>query len=422
MNKKKAYAYYFVIILIMAIWDGIGVEIPMVVRVGFLALTYLPLFIWRELIPAVLVSTMTIAYNAFTYPLLPTSNYYYVIVLVLLAFSSRKAIFPSIVFIASFLLVWWVDFLYQGRTSWVATKLMMCLLVFICVEGDGGKCNEHMPYAFMMVSVVLSYWILFRDEARTLEIHVVEGFEESGGWTDPNYLSCIIVLGCIVAINELLSRKGTMLKTVFCYTTIGLSVFALAYLASRGAFVSLGVGILVMLLFSKSTRKSSKIIFVVLILGLLVLMYTSDYFNIISARFQSESMMTGTGRTIIWQAKLDAFFNEGGILNWIFGFGNEGGLGLGKTLFGRIRATHNDFVSALVEYGFIGLGLYIYVFFIAINHAPKENKISILAFVASYIAICMTLEPTFSDMPSSIVFVFFLFYILMFSRPKRVLV
>ena len=420
MNKRFAYTYYFVIILIMALWDGIGVVVPMAFRMMFLAMTFAPLIKWKELFPAVFVSTVTISFNAFTSPLLPTSISFYIIILLGFAFFSsiRKMVLPSIIFIIVFVLMTVVDIITQGGFARPTTRVAMCLLAFVIIMGDGEKSNEHMPYAFMIIAIVLSYWSIFRPEARMQAAHAVEGFEEVGVWTDPNYIGCMIALGAVVAINELMLRKKTLLKTIFSTITLLLSIFALAYLASRGAIITLMAGTIVLVLFDNKAKMLKKLLFMMLMASFLVFMYKSSYFDLAIARFQDESMVTGTSRTIIWQQKLDAFFNEGSLMNWLFGFGHIGGFEIGH--FGQARAFHNDFVAALVEYGFVGLILFIYTFYYAIKCSPKSSRLTVCALLAAYVAVGMTLEPTFSDMPSSIVFTFFLFYILMFSTTKEV--
>ena len=420
MEKKSAYLYYFILIVIMALWDGIGIMIPMALRIGYFALVFLPLIKWRELIPAVFVSTITIAFSAFTSPLLPTSIFYYEFLLfgLFVIIIGQNLITPSIIFIFIFLYVLLSNIIIDSSISYTAIKILFCLLMFSFVKGDGGKCNEHMPYAFMMIAIVLSYWVLLRPEARTYAIHIQQGYEEAGAWTDPNYLGCIIALGGTVAINELFNKKENLLKTLFCVSTMVFSIFALAYLASRGAFVALVTGAVVLVVFSKKTKNNTKLVFVILMTIFLIFMYRSSYFDLIIIRFQAESMETGTGRTIIWANKLDDFFNKSNIFRWIFGFGNNKGLTLGK-LDGGIRAAHNDFVTVLVTYGFVGLFLFLYTFYYAIKKASKTNKVAVCSLLGTYIAVCMTLDPTFSAMPTSVVFIFYLFYVLMFSRTKE---
>ena len=419
MNKKVAYIYYFVIILIMAIWDGIGVEVPMIVRLGFLALTFVPLFKWVEMLPAVFVATLTISFNAFTSPLLPTSRYFYVIILLAFTFVSggKKLVLPPGIFILCLLMVALTDLFQQGEFSYVSNKVLMVLLLYIIIKGNKERSREHMSYAFMMIANVLSYWTLLRPEAQMQSVHAIEGFEDVASWTDPNYLGCMIALGGTVAINEMLNNREKRLKTCLCVVTIVASVFSLAYLASRGAIVALAGGLIVMIVFSNKTKKSYKFLFVILAAAFLTFMYQSSYFDFVIARFQSDTMATGTDRTVIWTAKLNAFFTECRPIDWLIGLSHDRGLELGH--FGRARAFHNDFVAALVEYGIVGLSLFIYTLYRVVERAPKEYKNTVWGLMTAYVAVCMTLEPTFSDMPSSIVFMCFIFYMLLFTKNRR---
>lgn len=418
-NNKIAYIYYFVIIMIMAIWDGIGVEVPMMIRIAFLGITFIPLLNRKDLFPAVFVSTVTISQNAFTSPLFPTSTYFFVIILFIFAIASalHRFVLPPFVFILSYVLVSLTDLIQQEALSYVSTKILMCLLAFVIIKGNKEKSREHISYAFMIIAIVLSYWTLLRPDAHIVSYHNTEGFDSVEGWTDPNYLSSMIALGCMVAINELLNNREKGVKLLFCTTTVVFSLFSMAFLASRGAIVALAVGSAVLLLFSAQTKKAYKLLFVVLATALIVFMYQTSYFDLAIARFQEESLYTGTNRTEIWGAKLHSFFTELNPFECVFGISHDKGLLLGH--FGRPRAFHNDFIAVLCEYGFAGLILFVYTLFRIIKRINREYIYQVGGLLATYVTVALTLEPSFSDMPSSIVFMFFLFYLLLFTREKR---
>lgn len=410
MKIKTIYIYYLVLVLFLALWGGTS-ALPMPIRLAYLALTIAPLFKYNELIPAVFACALILSHNSFTEPVLPTEDKFFMVILAGLALiTNRSKRIRGYIFIVSLLYILLVDMVTQGHTSRLFSKTFICILTYLCVRGKMDECKEPLKFAFIICAIVLSYWTLFRLDARMRTIHEVEGLSETAGWTDPNYLGCIIGLGCVIAINELITaaKKG-YLRIVYILTIV-LSLFALAYLASRGAILAVAASAALLFSFSKSAKRSRKILFVVAMAGLLLFMYQSSALDALEARFQSDTMATGTGRTEIWAIKLKAFFSEGNLFNYLFGFGQEQGFLLGN--FGRARAFHNDFIAFLVEYGFIGLFLFLMVLYYPIKRTVKQYRNTIIGLMAVIFVAALTLEPMSSDMPGSIAFTYFLFYII----------
>lgn len=410
MNNKTIYRYYFILFLILAVWSGES-SLPMPVRLLYLGMLVVPLLKRSDLIPAVFAGALTVSYNSFTAPILPTEDYYYMVILGGLALLLNKSTkVKGYVFFVFLLYVLFVDLVTQGHISRLFSKMFICILTYLCVKDRLDRCKTPMEIAFMVCSIILSYWTLFRLDARMRTIHAVEGMDEAAGWTDPNYLGCIIGLGGLIAIKELISASKSEIPRILSIITIVISLFALAYLASRGAILALAAGAVILFTFSKRTKSSYKVLFVIAMSALLFFMYQSSVFDALEARFTSDTMATGTGRTEIWAIKLSSFFNDGNILNIIFGYGQEKGFELGN--FGRARAFHNDFIAFLVEYGFVGLILFLSALSYPVRRASRSIRNTILGFVTFIAVAGLTLEPISSDMPNSIAFTFFILYVI----------
>lgn len=402
-------------ILLLASYTNMSSSPNLIIRFVYLIALLLPIINNIELLPSVLICTLSISYSTFAFPFMPTDSLYYVVILLFFGiFSALKqnSVRISPIFLLLLLFVFFNDILLQQHISRLTTNLFLCLLMFVCVGNKQGSSNYHISLAFMMVSLVLSYWILFRPEAQIEVKHIVEGIE-SYGWADPNYLGGIIGIGCVVAVKELLHNSSKKLVFwVLCLTTIIGSVLSLAYLASRGAFLATGVGIIAMITMSKS-KLLTKILMVASIVIMVVLMYTSNVFELLIARTSAVDT-TGSGRTNIWLAKVHCFFAEGNLIKWLFGFGQEEGFWLGH--FGRPRAFHNDFIAVLVEYGFFGFFIFMSILVYPIRKAEKQKRPTIIAFLLYLITLGMTLEPLTGG---NLVFLAFYFYITQIVRYSK---
>lgn len=240
------------------------------------------------------------------------------------------------------------------------------------------------------------------------------GFEdERTGFADINYVACIIGFGTLLAIIEFFKNKKIQLPyMVFLIVVILSSVIALLLNASRGSMLALGVGIAILILLSKRSMKVKIIsILVLLIMGLYL--YTNNYMDLLLYRINNDDSAGGSGRIDIWMTKLKLWSESDSILNLIFGYGYVGGRKLG--VIGQV-AFHNDFLAFLVEYGIIGLIIFIYFIIYPILKSNKENKAIVLACTAYLIVVCLTLEPFAAG---RIPFYLFWMYIYYHSRIEK---
>lgn len=418
MKNKFFYIYYFFMILVLALYTNMSKSPNIIIRIAYLVALITPLITSIELLPAVLICTLVISQNTFAYPFMPTENYYYLIILLFFAIIEKSQtnrinhgarVRP--LFLLLLIYVFLNDIFFQFHLSRVTITVFECILMFVCIGTKRENSNKHISLGFMMVSLVLSYWVLFRIEARIGVSHSF-GDMESGGWTDANYLGGIIGIGSVIAVKEILQNRENKTLLILCLATLISSFFSLAYLASRGAFLAVSIGIMTLVLFSKA-KQTTKTLIILSIIALIVLMYTSNYFDLLIARVQSEDV-TGTGRTIIWAKKLDGFLEEGTILNWLFGYGHTEAFLLGN--FGRPRAFHNDFIAVLVEYGFVGLGLFIALLLYPIRKASKQMRPTISVFVLYLMVLGLTLEPLTGG---NIAFLGYFFYITQMARNSQ---
>lgn len=389
----------------------------LIIRLGYLIAIIVPLIKNRELFPAAIICFLSVSRNTFAYPLLPTEGYYYTILSLLFAslvlFNDSKGGFaaPKLLYGLILLYVFLIDIIVDHGISRMTTTIFVCLLFFVCVGKNTKSSVYHLSLSFIIISLVLSYWVLFIPEAQINVYNSVEGMEQAG-WTDPNYLGCVVGMGTIVAIQELLNKGKNVLYTVLLILVMVLSVVALSKIASRGALLAVAVGTLSMVLLSKRSFWS-KLSVVALIAVAVYVMYNNDYFEFVIARVQNDAG-TGSGRTEIWKEKLRAFTEEGTVARWLFGYGQHNGIMLGN--FGRARAFHNDYVAVLVEYGIVGFILLFAAFVNPVMMVSKQKKSTIIAMLLYLMTCSLTVDPlTFGNLA----YLGFYFYITQIARDSR---
>ncbi len=399
----------------MALYTNMSRSPNMVFRLGYLGALVLPVIENVALFPAIVLCTVGITQNTFAYPVMPSEMYYYVllsIVFAFLAITSRRTVKVKTLFIVAFLYVVLNDLIFQGHFSQLSTGFFMAILLHICSETDMNSSNKVLPMAFVFISLTLSYWILFHPEARINSYNIVEDMEQVG-WIDPNYLGNVLGAGLVVAVCELFQVKRKSYYFLFLLSTIIISVFALLSIASRGAIIAVLCSIVILVSFSK-IRLMTKVFFLFFAVIFILYLYSNQYIDFVISRFASDDG-TGSQRTLIWESKLSAFLSEGSIINWLFGFGQDGGFKLGS--YAHNASTHNDFVSFLIYYGIFGLGLLSYIIVYIIRVSTKRMRPYILAMLLFLLVNSLTIEPLARG---KIVYIGLLLYIIQLGEQSRI--
>lgn len=424
MKEKFIYIYYFALILVLVFYTNMSSSPNIVIRLGYLAALVLPLMKKPELFPAVIICTLGISKNTFAYPLMPTDMVYYVILALCFAFMalSRRDLLIGVkpLFWTTLVYVTFNDIAFQGNLSDMTIVLFICILFFMCMERSEEDTEDDtviriLSLSFIVISLAISFWVLFIPEAQVNSYNRIDGSEQLG-WKDPNYLSTVLGIGLIVAVKDLfVGAKKRLYIPVLLLTVLGSSI-ALLMLASRGAITSVITGVGAFFIFSK-TEMRTKIIattFAVLFVGFL---YTNQYTDFVMSRFEADDG-TASNRTIIWTSKLSDFIALDNPLYWIFGVGQSEGIKLGVSLDNAIHgmSTHNDFLSILIYYGLIGVLLLFSIVTYLIKMCSKEERPQLFALLVYLLMCSMTLEPLARG---NFVYWGFIFYILMLARQSQ---
>lgn len=170
--------------------------------------------------------------------------------------------------------------------------------------------------------------------------------------------TCLMIVTLVLGLYCLTKSK----KYLF-YTIIPMYGFLMC-----GSRTYLGIGLLVVLAFwyiycEKKRYFYFSLIPLVILMGILILNSAAGS-KIAATTYTTNSFFDkwGTitnGRTVFWNLDLKYFFKEN-ILNQLLGCGFNFDYQITKRFYTAAHWAHNDFISVLLNFGYIGLGIYIY--------------------------------------------------------------
>lgn len=400
MRKKLVYIYYLILIVILAAYQSVATEPPLIMRLAYITGVVAPTLFRRELcFPAVLTLFYTCGTQGFAYSYMPYQLYIYVIItlaMLLLLKGARhpnqRVLPPIMPILAGYIfIVDVINAIANPRAFQINNNEYALLLIIMFLMMIGDKYEQSLKQFHVCFALIAIYFsVLLLTTRGIFSVNYNYTGIERVGWTDPNYLGMIMGMGVVAGLLQIFNNRDSLniIEKIIFYVVVVLPVPALLLIASRGAILSIVFAATVLVYFSK-VKVAYKILFVVIAAIGLMWLYNNQYFDLLIYRIENDSG-GGSHRTEIWIEKLDAFFN-GNPLKWFFGYGYYGGLSISGTFWGF----HNDFVGFLVEYGLFGLLLFIAFIVYPIRRVPKHSiyRIGVVACVVYMITCCMTLEP-----------------------------
>lgn len=392
--------YYALLLLVFASRQG-TVAHPLILRVAFMVAVFLPCIISRNVsFPAIVTLFTTLTSYGFAYSYMPYMLYIYAGLTLLFSFyylSNAKGIhnLPGFLTLFAFYLLI-IDSITGAYNSGAhfPEDSFYCFLILICFSlisrDDKTRSYEQMSLCFMMITIVLSLYFLLNRDAFAVNYDPYQEFERIG-WIDPNYFGTVLGMGVVMALISLFDVKRKdrplALRIVSVFTVV-VALPVLLLNASRGAILSVAVSGVVLFMFTK-VKVGYKVLLVIIVAAAMVYLYNNQYMDLLAYRISSDDS-GGSGRVSIWLSKLRAFFH-GGLFHVLFGFGYVGGLNVSGYFIGF----HNDFLAFLVDYGIVGLGLFLYMMIYPILRTPRNSVQypQVLGIVGFLVITGITLEP-----------------------------
>lgn len=391
MSQQRLYAYYSLLLVILCTWFSTTSAPPLPLRLVFFAALVVPFFLKNitEYVPVLICFTSIAAYG-FSRSYMPTEKYIYLLVTGILFLFNLSKIKnfqkPPTILVLFSLYVLIVDLFTGKQITEINYCLLIILISFFFVSKDGREKNYYM-LAFIIVTIILGIFFFTYGQSSAVEV------SETGrrSWRDPNYFGNVCGMGVLISYNMIIN-KLTPSKSFrrIAMLSILMGVLLLVMNASRGAFLSMGVSIVIITFFAK-TNFRTKFTIASIISACFIAMYVIGVTDVLSDRFFNEDDVTGNGRTLIWEAKILGYLDLP-ISSKILGIGYNNGFNLAiPGGFGF----HNDFLAFLVDYGIVGFIMLLMLLLYPIKRAwnSPQKRVIVISMVLFLIICCSTLEP-----------------------------
>lgn len=390
INERGLYKYYIVLLAVLCTWVSTVSAPPLPIRLAYLTALIAPAFLSApKLLVPVLVCFTSIASYGFSCSYMPTELYFYLGIMAVLLLLSLDKLYntqrpPTILSIFCIYVIV-IDYIAGAKLVNIDYSLLIILSSFFFVSKYGYE-KEAYIICFVLVSIVLCIYYFTYGQSG---IEVME--DGRVGWVDSNYMGNVCGMGVVLAyhvfINKMFAAKKLFSNT--CLFTVVAGVIMLILNASRGAFLSMSIAVIVITLFAKIPLKKKIVIACIAVL-FIVCVYNLGLFEVLEERVNSDDG-TGNSRTIIWGKKMEAFSHLP-FLQQLFGLGYKGGFDLAiPGGFGF----HNDYLAFIVDYGYVGFILFIALMFypITIVGCKSSNRPIVISLVLFLLTCSFTLEP-----------------------------
>lgn len=408
--------YYVILMIVLVSWTNVDNLPPFFLRLLFLMAVVLPLWFRRSrLFVQIFLTFIVTSASSYAVSYMPVDGFYILLTIIMSIFiMSLKRVESLSVpsgFIILCLLSAIVDVGYS-QTITVSYHWLAIILIaaYMLKRNDTPQLN-YIVLSLSVVALILSLEFMIVGNRFINDVSTVAGDIDRKGWFDPNYFGAILGINIIASLIELIINNSISRK-LKCFYILGIlfSLYTLFSTASRGVSLALGCSTFILFL-SAPIKWKNKVWILAGGVAVIFVMYYCHVLDLLILRFMSDAGDAG-GRTEIWSIRISAFFSECNVFQWLFGIGTNNALRLGT---GRVLGFHNDFLSVLVRYGFVGLLSLTGLLISPIIHAPKRKKCIVFSAVL-FMAICMnTIEPFTSGQWGTL---YFYLYILMLSQMK----
>lgn len=408
--------YYLLLMIILVSWTNVDNLPPFFLRLLFLMAVVLPLWCKRSRLFVQIFMTFTVtSASSYAVSYMPVDGLYILLTIIISIFmmslKRTGALSVPTGLIILCLLSAIIDFGYSQTITVSYHWLAVILIAAYMLKRNDTQQLKYIVLSLSVVSLILSLEFIIVGDRFIRDVSTIAGEIDRKGWTDPNYFGTILGMSVVAALIELLTNSSISRQLKWFHVTSAIiSLYTLFSVASRGAFVSLACSVVILIMCTPIKWKNKIWIFLGGLAAILV-MYYSHVLDLLILRFMSDAGDVG-GRTGIWSTRISAFFSEYNVFQWLFGIGSVNSLTLGT---GRVLGFHNDFLSVLIRYGFVGLFSLFGLLLFPVIKAPKKRKVIVFA-ATIYLVLCMSsIEPFTGGQWGAL---YFYLYILMLSQMK----
>lgn len=306
--------------------------------------------------------------------------------------SSMLKLFIALAILATCSILWAIDSI--NTTNQVFSFLWPSVIVAVAMNSSIRSIKDIKLYLFAFVFgalIATSATFMFREA--TLAAAEYAGEERLSAFgQDQNTLAYLLCVAVTIVLDFFRQTSNTLLKII----SICLLLAFIIAILSTGSRTGLIVTMFVIMLFMMSNRSIKTWVTVVLLIFLLV----PVVYNYIPAstweRFSETDELVSSGnfseRGDIWSSGIQAFSNE----NIILGVGYSNFSTMLNQHFGWQMASHNTYLSYLVDLGFVGLILFLVIIskMLLITRSISKSKgdLYIYAYIIPFLVVMFVLE------------------------------
>lgn len=267
-------------------------------------------------------------------------------------------------------------------SSSMSTGLILLIVIIFATENLSYKNKVIIDYCWIIVGIICAFIFIFGERGEVGEYGSRETLMILGTATDPNEFAAIFIITTSLSIYYIVNEKKKILRVVLLITVV-MEIYAVLLSGSRGALMSVIFAILIAVLKNLriSLRGFVSLIMVFLIGGYLIIKYVIPMIpEDVLMRLTFEALLEdgGSGRSDLWIKAIDEVWN-GSIFSMLFGYG-QGGMVVSARFINNTSTMHNQLLQQLVNYGIIGLGLYLNLIFRVYQNIRIKNRDYIAAF------------------------------------------
>lgn len=293
---------------------------------------------------------------------------------------SVSTFYPFLIF-AILSCLWSIDI--EQSFNALITFLFPSLLIAAIIDNSISSKKDIEQYlAFYIIGcIIASIFGLFERQSILAAAAFADQERLTALGQDQNTLTYLLIMG-MVPLLHLVNKTS---KTILKYSSIIL-VFLFSYIiVSAGSRTGVIVLVLIVMLYLYSIKNFGALTACIIlsVIGIPILIrYIPE--GVIERLMQTSDLVSEgnfTNREIIWTSALQAFRNE----DFLFGVGYSNFSTMLKQHFGWQAASHNTYLTYLVEFGIIGVWTFVYVLIKIFRIARCIQKQEKSVFVYCYI-------------------------------------
>jgi O-antigen ligase len=238
-------------------------------------------------------------------------------------------------------------------------KLFIYLLgLFVSFQFTSEKSFWTLARVQTWSGLIVAAWVIISS--------IQSGFAERGiSEVNQNNVATLIAFGLIPLFAGQLSGQASAWRRLAGWLALALGIYAMLLLASRGMTVAVAMALIFMFARILNNPRRSVPLILLAAVGAIVLASLPGSNNL-AERFTQSDVASANGRTPLWSAAIrEIETSSPGQL--LFGHGINHSLIVTSRVVGFFYSVHNTYLQMTLEFGLVGLGLFLSLHFMVLR-------------------------------------------------------